>query len=88
MPLYVRAGSIVSIGPTIQYTSEGTSLPVEIHVYKGNDGSFLWYDDEGDNYNYEKGAYSTISLHWEDENNHLVIEARQGTYPSMKTSTE
>ncbi|MGP4040078.1 glycoside hydrolase family 31 protein [Gracilibacillus sp. D59] len=88
MPLYVRAGSIVPIGPTIQYTSEETNLPIEIHVYKGNNGSFLWYDDEGDSYNYEKGAYATIPIRWEDQNNLLVIEDRQGTYPGMKTSTE
>ncbi|SFL93192.1 alpha-D-xyloside xylohydrolase [Gracilibacillus orientalis] len=88
MPLYVRAGAIVPIGPTIQYTSEETNLPIEIHVYKGNNGSFLWYDDEGDSYNYEKGAYATIPIRWEEQNNLLVIENRQGTYPGMKTSME
>ncbi|GAE94350.1 alpha-xylosidase [Gracilibacillus boraciitolerans JCM 21714] len=86
MPLYVRAGSIVPIGPTIQYTAEESNDPLEIHVFKGKDGSFLLYDDEGDTYEYEKGAYATITLRWEDQNNCLVIEDRQGTYPGMKMS--
>ncbi|WP_026287279.1 TIM-barrel domain-containing protein [Gracilibacillus lacisalsi] len=88
MPLYVRAGSIVPIGPAIQYTSEEMNAPLEIHIYKGGDGSFLLYDDEGDTYNYEKGDYATIPLHWYDQNNRLVIQDRQGTFSGMKTSVE
>ncbi|SHN26470.1 TIM-barrel domain-containing protein [Gracilibacillus kekensis] len=88
MPLYVRSGSIVPIGPAIQYTSEETNAPLEIHIYRGEDGSFLLYDDEGDTYNYEKGDYATIALHWYDQNNCLVMEDRQGKFSGMKTSME
>ncbi|RCW64278.1 TIM-barrel domain-containing protein [Saliterribacillus persicus] len=88
MPLFVRAGSIVPVGPAIQYTSEDTNEPLEILIYKGEDGSFLLYDDEGDTYNYEKGAFFTIQLRWEDKNNRFTIGDRIGSYPGMKTSME
>lgn len=88
MPLYVRAGSIVPIGPNIQYSSEESTEPLELKVYKGQDGSFMLYEDEGDNYNYEKGEFATILIRWEDEKNRLVIEERQGSYPGMKSSME
>src|SRR5690606_14509486 len=57
MPLFVRAGSIVPMGPFVQYANEKTD-PTEIRVYPGADGSFVLYDDEKDNYNYEKGSYA------------------------------
>ena len=88
MPLYVRAGSIIPIGPDIQYSSEESIEPLELRVYKGQDGSFMLYEDEGDNYNYEKGLYATILIRWEDEKNRLVIEESQGSYPKMKSSME
>ncbi len=88
MPLYVRAGSIIPIGPTIHYSSEEKTEPLELKVYKGKDGSFLLYEDEGDSYNYEKGDFATIPIHWEDAKNYLVIEERQGSYPGMKNSRE
>lgn len=88
MPLYVRAGSIVPIGPDIQYTSEESIEPLEIKVYTGKDGSFILYEDEGDNYNYEKGEFATIPIHWDDQNNLLTIEERQGSFSGMKTSID
>ncbi|OAS89080.1 MULTISPECIES: TIM-barrel domain-containing protein [Metabacillus] len=88
MPLYVRAGSIVPFGPNIQYSSEELTEPVELKVYKGQDGSFMLYEDEGDNYNYEKGEFSTILIRWEDDKNRLVIEKRRGSYRGMKSSRE
>jgi len=88
MPLYVRAGSIVPIGSDIQYSSEELKEPLELKVYKGQDGSFMLYEDEGDNYNYEQGECSTIPIHWEEDENRLVIDRRCGSYRGMKSSRE
>jgi alpha-D-xyloside xylohydrolase len=83
MPLFVRAGSIVPMGPEIEYASEKPADPIEIRVYPGADGSFVLYEDEGDNYNYEKGAYATIRFDWNDASGKLTIGDRQGTFPGM-----
>jgi alpha-D-xyloside xylohydrolase len=68
IPLYVRAGSIVPMGPDVEYTTEKPADPIELRVYTGADGDFTLYEDENDNYNYEKGAYATIPIHWNDAN--------------------
>jgi alpha-D-xyloside xylohydrolase len=60
IPLFVRAGSIIPFGPKVQYATEKKWDNLEIRVYEGADGEFVLYEDENDNYNYEKGAYSTI----------------------------
>jgi alpha-D-xyloside xylohydrolase len=60
IPLFVRAGSIIPFGPYLQYATEKAADPLEIRVYPGADGSFTLYEDEGENYNYETGKYSTI----------------------------
>jgi alpha-D-xyloside xylohydrolase len=83
MPLFIRAGAILPMGPVVQYSAEQTGAPVEIRVYRGADGVFTMYDDEGDNYNYEKGKYSTISLKWNDAAETLTIGARHGKFPGM-----
>jgi alpha-D-xyloside xylohydrolase len=83
MPLFVRAGSIVPMGPEIEYASEKPADPIEIRVYPGADGSFVLYEDEGDNYNYEKGTHATIRLDWNDASGNLTIGERQGTFPGM-----
>jgi alpha-D-xyloside xylohydrolase len=88
MPVYVRAGSIIPMGPHRQYVDDQPNAPIEIHVYAGNDGSFLLYEDEGDNYNYEHGAYSTIQMSWKDETRRLALEKRSGQYPGMPTQQE
>jgi alpha-D-xyloside xylohydrolase len=82
MPLYVRAGSIIPYGPEIQY-AQAKSDPIELRVYTGADGSFTLYEDEGDNYNYEHGAYSTIMFNWDDETQRLTVGARKGKFPGM-----
>ncbi|MBN1892965.1 DUF5110 domain-containing protein [bacterium] len=82
IPLFVKAGSIVCMGPFIQYSTERID-PVEIRIYPGADGSFTLYEDENDNYNYETGMYSTISLIWEDSIKALTINDRQGAFPGM-----
>ena len=83
VPMFVRAGSIVPLGPVMQYVGEKTWDDLEIRVYPGADGQFTLYEDEGDNYNYEKGVYSTITFQWNDRTRTLTIGARQGSYPGM-----
>lgn len=88
MLLYVRAGSIVPVGPEMQFTGEKPGAPLELRVYAGQDGSFTLYEDEGDNYGYEQGAFSTIRLTWEDASRTLTLEERRGSYPGMPASRE
>ncbi len=82
MPLYVKAGSIVPMGQFIQHTHEKAG-PIEIRIYPGADGEFTLYEDEGDNYNYENGAYSTITFKWDDAAQTLSISDREGEFPGM-----
>ena len=87
IPLYVRAGSILPLGPEEEYADEKPNGPIELRIYPGADGTFTLYNDEGDNYDYEKGAHSTITLTWSDAISTLTIAARQGTYPNMPQQT-
>jgi len=82
MPLYIKAGSIIPMGPFIQYATEKID-PIEIRIYPGADGEFKLYEDECDNYNYEKGIYSLISFHWNDSLKTLTIQDRKGQFPGM-----
>jgi len=82
IPLFVRAGSIIPMGPFIQYSTE-KSDPVEIRIYPGADGEFTLYEDENDNYNYEKGLYSIITFSWNDSKKVLTISDRKGSFPGM-----
>ncbi len=83
MPLYVRAGSIVPMGPEEEYASQKPGSPTELRVYPGANGDFTLYEDEGDTYNYEKGKYSTIPIHWEDSTQMLILGDRKGSFPGM-----
>jgi len=83
VPMFVRAGSILPLGPEMQYVGEKAWDHLELRVYPGADGSFTLYEDEGDNYNYEHGAYATITFRWNDKARTLTIGARQGNYPGM-----
>jgi alpha-D-xyloside xylohydrolase len=83
LPLFVRAGSIIPMGPDVQYAAEKPGSPIELRVYPGADGDFVLYEDENDNYNYEKGAYSVIPFHWDDAKHTLTIGARKGQFPGM-----
>ncbi len=80
IPLFVKAGSIVPMGKAIQYSAEKSDT-LEIRVYKGADGRFDLYEDEGDNYNYEKGKYSIISFSWNEKTQSLTVGNKQGDYP-------
>ena len=83
LPLYVRAGSIIPMGPTMEWSTEKAADPIEIRVYPGADGDFTFYEDENDNYDYAKGQHATIQLHWDDAARALTFGARQGSFPGM-----
>jgi alpha-D-xyloside xylohydrolase len=84
LPIYARSGSIIPIGPEIQFTGEKPHAPIELQIYPGQDGCFPLYEDEGDNYNYEQGSFTRIPLRWLDDHQVLDIGDRQGFYPGMK----
>jgi alpha-D-xyloside xylohydrolase len=83
LPLFVRGGTILPLGPVMQFVSEKPTDPIELRVYRGADGAFTLYEDQGDNYNYEKGAFATIPLTWNESSGTLTIGARSGKYPGM-----
>jgi alpha-D-xyloside xylohydrolase len=83
MPLYVRAGSIVPVGPDIQYTGEKPDAPITLFVFTGADGSFDYYEDDGVSYGYERGEFARIPLRYDAANGTLVIGARAGSYKGM-----
>jgi len=83
VPLYVRAGSIVPMGPELQHTSEKPADPIELRIYRGADGKFTLYEDDGESYAYEKGEHATISLLWNDASQTLTIGARVGNFPGI-----
>jgi alpha-D-xyloside xylohydrolase len=83
MPLYFREGTILPCGPEIEYTDQKPSAALTLHVYAGRDGAFTLYEDEGVNYNYEKGDRSLIPFTYDEASRTLVIGARQGSYEGM-----
>ena len=83
MPLMVRAGSIIPMGPFLQYSTEKSADPIELRIYSGADCDFTLYEDENDTYDYEKGVYATIGFHWSDAKQTLTIDKRAGSFPGM-----
>ena len=83
VPLFVRAGSIVPMGPEIEYAAQDPAAALEIRVYRGADGEFDLYEDAGDGYSYEHGQHAVIPLRWDDSNSVLTIGAREGSFPGM-----
>ena len=83
IPLFVKTGSIIPMGPFVQYAIEKPANPIELRIYPGANGSFTLYEDENDNYNYERGVFSTISFSWNDTKRQLIIDKRQGSFPGM-----
>ena len=83
VPMFVRAGSILPLGPEMQYVGEKAWDNLEFRLYPGADGTFTLYEDEGDNYNYERGVYATVVFSWSDKARTLTIGARKGEYPGM-----
>jgi alpha-D-xyloside xylohydrolase len=83
LPLYVRAGSILPMGPEIEYAAQDPGSPIELRVYRGADGTFDLYEDSGDSYDYEKGRHSVIPIRWNESASVLTIGDREGSFPEM-----
>ena len=67
IPVYVRAGTILPVGPVIQYSEQASATPLEIHIYPGKNGSFKMIEDDGVSYNYTKGKIRTTAYYWNDK---------------------
>ncbi len=83
MPLFVRAGSILPMGPEIEYAAQDPAGPVELRIYRGADGNFDLYEDAGDGYAYQRGEHAVIPIRWDDRSSVLTIGARAGAFPGM-----
>jgi alpha-D-xyloside xylohydrolase len=83
IPVYAKEGAIIPFGPELQYTTEKPADPISLYVYTGRNGEFDLYEDENENYNYEKGLYSVISMQYNEDNHSLTIGDRKGSYPGM-----
>ena len=83
MPLFVRAGSIIPMGPEIEYATQDPDGPIELRIYRGADGTFAIYEDGSDGYAYEKGEHSMIPIRWEDRTGTLTIGSREGFFSGM-----
>lgn len=83
MPLFVREGSIIPTGPELQFTDEKPADPITLYVYGGRDAEFNLYEDENLNYNYEKGDFATIAIHYDATKNELIIGERKGSFHGM-----
>jgi alpha-D-xyloside xylohydrolase len=83
IPLFIKSGSIIPMGPFLQYATEKSADPIELRIYPGADGSFILYEDENENYNYEKGKHATIEFKWDDFDQTLTIGKRDGKFSGM-----
>jgi alpha-D-xyloside xylohydrolase len=83
MPLYIKEGAILPVGAALQYTSERKADTIQLYVYTGKNGEFNLYEDENNNYQYEKGAFSNISFKWNEAAKTLTIGQREGRFPGM-----
>jgi alpha-D-xyloside xylohydrolase len=86
IPLYMRAGTIVPMGPELQYAAQKQADTIELRVYRGANGSFTLYEDQGDNYSYETGSYATIPMSYNDVTGKITIGARSGNFTGMLTN--
>lgn len=86
MPLYVRSGSIVPMGPEEQYSNEYPGRPIELRIYPGKNANFSLYEDDGTTYDYENGQYTWIGIHWDDKTHVLTLDARRGRFSGMPKS--
>ncbi len=83
MPVFVKEGAIIPAGPALQYTDEKPADPITLYVYGGRNGHFSLYEDEGVNYNYEKGQFTEIDFLYDHLSNTLTIGKRRGSFPGM-----
>ena len=88
IPVFVKAGSIVPVGPVVQYSDQNSNETLELRIYEGANGEFTFYEDEGDNYNYENGKFSTITFVWNDDAKTLTINDRAGDFEGMLESRQ
>ena len=86
IPVYVKAGTVLPVGPDVQYASETPWNDLQVRVFAGADGDFTLYEDEGDGYAYEEGAHSEVPMHWDDAASVLTIGPRKGSFPGMPAS--
>ncbi len=82
----MKAGSILPLGPEVEYAGQIPGAPIELRIYRGADGHFDLYEDQGDTYNYEKGEHALIPIDWNESSQTLKIGARTGSYPGMVQS--
>jgi alpha-D-xyloside xylohydrolase len=88
LPLFVRAGTILPMGPVVQYAEAQTNAPLELRVYRGADGHFTLYDDSGNGWGYERGERAIVDIAWDDASQTLTFGPRQGKFPGMKPTRE
>jgi alpha-D-xyloside xylohydrolase len=88
LPLYVRAGSILPLGPESEYAGQHSEGRIELRVYPGADAAFVLYEDDGISYDYEKGRYAKIPIRWDDRTRTLTLDQRQGAFPGMAARRE
>jgi alpha-D-xyloside xylohydrolase len=85
-PLFVKAGAILPLGPRVQYSGEKPAAPIELRVYPGADGSYQFYEDAGEGWDYEKGKFSVIPITWNDKSRTLTIDKIRGSFPGMNAN--
>ena len=83
IPVFVRAGAIIPFGPEMEWSDEKPAELINLYVYAGSDGEFQLYEDEGTNYNYEKGKYATIDIRYDDTTRTVTFSQRKGQFPGM-----
>ena len=83
IPVFVREGSIVPFGPEMEWSDQKPAELINLYVYEGADADFCLYEDEGTNYNYERGEYATIDIHYNESKKTLTIGQRKGSFPGM-----
>jgi alpha-D-xyloside xylohydrolase len=83
MPIHVRAGSVVPMGPRVQHAEQDLEAPIELRVYPGAPGEFVYYEDGNDGYGYEQGLFATTAIRWDEREQRLTLGARRGGFPGM-----
>ncbi len=83
IPVFVREGAIIPFGPEMEWSDEKPAELINLYVYAGQDGQFQLYEDEGTNYNYEKGQYATIDISYDDASRTVSFGQRKGQFPGM-----
>ncbi len=83
IPVYVPEGSIIPFGPAMEWSDEKPAELINLYIYAGRDSNFQLYEDEGVNYNYERGQYATIDIHYDDAARTVTFGTRKGLFPGM-----